>query len=82
MLDKTTNAAARLAEERNKSVTFKKYVSFTDCIGETNNAEVDNAKDSDGVMQIHYLIAYRRGDNYAKTSGSLWQYHKEFSMIT
>ena len=40
-----------------------------------NNAQVDNAKDIDIVMSMYNLIEY--GDNYSKTSGSLWQYCKD-----
>ena len=52
-------------------------MSFIDCIGEMNNTKLDNAKDLDGMMQICNLIAY--SNNYAKKSGGLWQYHKDFS---
>ena len=41
-------------------------------INEINNTQVDNAKDIDIVMPMYNLIEY--SDNYAKTSGSLWQY--------
>ena len=36
---------------------------------------MDNAKDIDIVMLIYNLIEY--SDNYAKTTGSLWQYCKD-----
>ena len=42
------------------------------CITEVNSTQVDNAKNIDIVMPMHNLIEY--SDNYAKTSGSLWQY--------
>ena len=34
--------------------------------------QIDNAKDIDIVMPMYNLIEY--SDNYAKTTGSLWQY--------
>ena len=40
-----------------------------------NNTQVDNAKDIDIVMPMYNLIEY--SDNYAKTSGSLWQYFRD-----
>ena len=40
-----------------------------------NNTQVDNAKDIDIVMPMYNLIEY--SDNYAKTRGSLWQYHDD-----
>ena len=69
------NAAARQADERNKGVVFKHFAPFTNCIGEINNTQVDNAKDIDIVMPMYNLIEY--SDNYVKTSGSLWQYYRD-----
>ena len=69
------HAEARQADERDKGVAFKNYAPFTNCISEINNAQVDNAKDIDIVMPMYNLIEY--SDNYAKTSGSLWQYYRD-----
>ena len=44
------DAAARLADERNKGVIFKNCTSFINCKSEINNTEIDNAKDIDIVM--------------------------------
>ena len=44
-------------------------------MSEINNTQVDNAKDMDIVMPMYNLIEY--SDNYAKTSGRLWQYCKD-----
>ena len=41
----------------------------------SNNTQIDNAKDIDIVMPMYNLIEY--SDNYAKTTGSLWQYGKD-----
>ena len=49
--------------------------SFSNCKSETNNIEIDNAKDIDIVMPMYNLIEY--GDNYSKSSESLWQYYKD-----
>ena len=65
------DAAARHADERDKGMAFKNCAPFTNCISEINNTQVDNAKDIDIVMPICNLIEY--SDNYAKTTGSLWQ---------
>ena len=62
--------AARQADEKNKSVTFKYCAPFTKCITRINNANIDNAKDIDIVMPMYNLIEY--SDSYSKTSGSLW----------
>ena len=69
------DAAAKLADERDKGVTFKNCAPFTNCISEINNAQVDNAKDINIVMPMYNLIEY--SDNYAKTSGSLRQYFRD-----
>ena len=69
------DAAARQADERDKGVLFKNCALFTNCIREINNTQVDNAKDIDIVMPMYNLIEY--SDNYAKTSGSLWQYYRD-----
>ena len=55
-----------------KKIIFKNCAPFTNCISEINNTQVDNDKDIDIVMPMYNLIEY--SDNYAKTSGSLWQY--------
>ena len=69
------DAAARQADERDKSVVFKNCAPFTNCICEINNTPLDNAKDIDIVMPMYNLIEY--SDNYTKTSRSLWQYYRD-----
>ena len=69
------DAAARQADERDKGVAFKNCAPFTNCISEINNTQVDNAKVIDIVMPMYNLIEY--SDNYAKTTGSLWQYFRD-----
>ena len=69
------DAAARLADERDKGVTFKNCVPFVKCISIINNIEIDHAKDIDIVMLMYNLTEY--SDNYSKTSGSWWQYYKD-----
>ena len=68
------DAAARKADERNKSVIFKNCAPFVNCKSEINNAEIDNAEDN-GIVMPMYNIEY--SDNYSETSGSLWQYYKD-----
>ena len=47
---------------------------FTECISEINNTQVDNEKDQEVAIPMHYLIEY--SNIYVETSGSLWQYDK------
>ena len=70
-----TAAQGAAANNTNKKVIFKNCAPFTNCISEINNTQTDNAKDIDIVMPMYNLIEY--SDNYAKTTGSLWQYCKD-----
>ena len=70
-----TAAADAVANNTNKRVIFKNCASFTNCISEINNTQIDNAKDIDIAANMYNLIEY--SDNYAKTSRSLWQYCKD-----
>ena len=67
--------AAKQLDERSKEEIFKNCTAFTKCISEINNTEIDNAQDINIVMPMYDLIEY--SNNYSKTSGSLWQYHKD-----
>ena len=69
------NDAAKRADQRNKGAAFKNCAPFITCISEINNTQIDNCKDIDIVMPMYNLIEY--SDNYAKTSGSLWQYYRD-----
>ena len=74
-----TAAAGANANNNNKKVIFKNCVPFTNCISKINNTDVDNAKYIYIVMPMYNLIEY--GDNYSKTSGSLWQYCKDIPAL-
>ena len=63
------------ANNTNKKVIFKDCALFTNFISEINNTQIGNAKDIDIVMPMYNLIEY--SDNYAKTTGGLWQYCKD-----
>ena len=68
------DAAVIQADGRHKDVAFKNCAPFTNCISEINNTQIGNAKDIDFVMPMYNLIEY--SDNYAETSGRLWQYYR------
>ena len=70
-----TAAQGAAANNTNKKVILKNCAPFTNCISEINNPQIDNAKDIDIVMPLYNLIEY--SDNYAKTTGNLWQYCKD-----
>ena len=71
----STAAQGAAANNTNKKVIFKNCAPFTNCIREINNTQIDNAKYIYIVMPMYNLIEY--SDNYAKTTGSLWQYCKD-----
>ena len=70
-----TDATARKAGERDKSVIFKNCAPFTKCISRITGTDIDNAQDIDIVMPISNLIEY--SDNHSKTFRSSWQYYKD-----
>ena len=65
--------AARQPDERDKGVVFKNCAPFTKCMSRINNTDINNAQDIYIVMPMYNLIEC--GDNYSKTSGSLWKYY-------
>ena len=58
------DAAARQADERNKSLIFKYCAPFTKCLSRINNAEIDTAQNINIVKLMYNLIDY--SDNYSK----------------
>ena len=70
-----TNAATKQTKKGDQEVIFKNCGSFTDCINEINNTQVDNTKDLDVVISMYNLI--KCSDNYSKTYGCLWQYFRK-----
>ena len=70
-----TAADGAAANNTNKKVIFKNCTPFANCISEINNTQIDNAKRIDIVMPMYNLTEYN--DNYAETTGSLWQYCKD-----
>ena len=79
MLLINTAGAGAAANNINKKVIFKNCAPFTNCISKINNTQIDNAEYIDIVMPMYNLIEY--GDNYSKTSGSLWQYCKDITAV-
>ena len=67
--------ALRQADERDKGVAFTNCAPFIACKNNINNVEIDNCQNIDIVMPMYNLV--EDSDNYAKTSGSLWQYYRD-----
>ena len=56
-------------------VTFKHYAPFSTCKTEINDVFIDEANHTYIEMPMYNLIKY--SDNYADTSGSLWQFKRD-----
>ena len=69
------NTGIAAAANNRKNMIIKNCVSFTDCISEINNMQIDIVKDIDVVIPKSNLIEY--SDNYSKIFGSLLQYYKD-----
>ena len=69
ILAKLTNSIERVAApsqaDKSDEVVFKMCTPFTNCIGEINNNQTDNAKNIDEIMPMYNLIECR--DNYSKS---------------
>ena len=76
----TVAALAASGANNNIQVVFKNCAPFTNCMSIINNTQIDNARDIDAVMPMFNLIEY--SNNYSKTSGSLWQHHRDELALT
>ena len=70
-----TTAAGVAVNNTNKLVIFKNCASFTDCLTEINNSQVDDTQKIDIVMPIYNVVA--NSGAYLKKLGRLWQYYRD-----
>ena len=63
----------------NTNVAFKNCAPFTRCVTHINDEHVETAENLDINMPIYNLIEY--SDNYADSSGSLYQFKRDESPI-
>ena len=54
---------------------FKSNSPFINCISKTNGIKIDNAEDLDVAMPMYNLLECSK--NGKKTTGSLWNYHRD-----
>ena len=64
----------------NTRVAFKNCAPFTKCITHINNEHVEGAENLNIIMPMYNLIEY--SDNYWDTSGNLWQFESDESLLT
>ena len=69
--------AADVAADTN--VAFKNCAPFTRCVIHINDEHVETAENLDIIMPMYNLIGY--SDNYADSSGSLYQFKRDESPI-
>ena len=79
MISVVNMAVAPTAIYDNKKVIVESCSSFTDCISEVSNTQVDNAKDSHVVMSMYNLIEY--SNIYSEKLRSLWQHYRAEPII-
>ena len=65
------NDAAKRADKRNKGVIFNNCASFTDCISETNNTQINNTIGIDVVKPMYNLIQY--SDQHQEVYGDIME---------
>ena len=63
----------------NTKVAFKNCTPFTRCVTHINDEHVETAENLDIIMPMYNLIQY--SDNYADSSGSLYQFKRDESPI-
>ena len=61
------------------NVAFKNCAPFTRCVIHINDEHVETAENLDIIMPMYNLIEY--SDNYADSSGSLYQFKRDESPI-
>ena len=49
------NTGTVTAQNNKKNIIIKNFVPFTDCISETNNTQIDNAKDIDMIIPMYRI---------------------------
>ena len=75
---KPAQAVAQATKKRpnfNKIIVFKHSAPYTDSISETNNTQVDKAKEIGKIIPIFNLI--ENSNVYLKTCKTLWQYYRD-----
>ena len=73
------NTGGNNTNNSNEKVIIKNCASFSDCMTEINNTQVDNSKGIVLVMSVYNLMEY--SNNYSKKSGSLWQHYRDESAL-
>ena len=66
--------------DANTRVAFKNCAPFTRCVTHINDEHVETAENLDIIIPMYNLLEY--SDNYADSSGCLWQFKRDEQNIT
>ena len=75
-----TGDIAVVGGNENTPIVFKNCALFTRCVTHINDKHVKTAENLDIIMLMYNLLEY--SDNYADSSGSLWQYERDEQNMT
>ena len=75
-----TRDIAAVGSNENTPIALKNCAPFRTCVTHIINEHVETADNLDVIMSMYNLLEY--GDNYADSSGSLWQFKRNEQNIT
>ena len=75
-----TRDIAAVGGDQNTPIVFKNCAPFRRCVTHINDEHVETAENLDMIMSMYNLLEY--SDNYAGSSGRLWQFKREEQNIT
>ena len=67
-----TRDIAAVGGDENTPIAFKNCAPFTRCVTHINDEHVETAENLNLIMFMYNLLEY--SDNYADSSGNLWQF--------
>ena len=65
---------------QNTPITFKNCSLFTRCVTHLNDERIESSGNLDIIINMYNLLEY--SDNFAESSGSLWQYKRDEQNMT
>ena len=74
-----TGDITAIGGDANTRASFKNCAPYTKCITHINYEHVDGVHNLDIIMPMYNLIEY--SDKYSDTSGSLWQFKRDESLV-
>ena len=75
-----TGDIASAGDNQNTHIAFKNWAPFRRCVTHINDEHVETAENLDMIMPMYSLLEY--SNNYADSSGSLWQFERNEQNMT